>query len=238
MPSSACKQKRTSGIGTAWYTPDGYDISDTLALHHDLPIGDVDTTSAGPVLHIASPADSARVTTSPATIRATVQNVDADRVYATVGDTEIELAPRSEEHTFEPQSNVHPVCRLLLANKNAQVGLGRLGTHLTATTFPTPLPYTTTFRSATWTGRPPVPSCTSPPPPTAPGSRRHRRPSAPPSRTSTPTASTPPSATPRSSSPRDRKSTRLNPSQMSTPYAVFCLQTKTHKWDWDGLVHT
>ena len=54
---------------------------------------DVDTTPAGPVLHIASPADSARVATSPTTIRATVQNVDADRVYATVGDTEIELAP-------------------------------------------------------------------------------------------------------------------------------------------------
>ncbi|WP_456788856.1 glycosyl hydrolase [Cellulomonas sp. P5_C5] len=53
----------------------------------------VDTTPAGPVLHIASPADSARVATSPTTIRATVQNVDADRVYATVGDTEIELAP-------------------------------------------------------------------------------------------------------------------------------------------------
>ena len=44
------------------------------------------------MLHIASPADSARVATSPTTIRATVQNVDADRVYATVGDTEIELA--------------------------------------------------------------------------------------------------------------------------------------------------
>ena len=54
---------------------------------------DVETTPAGPVLHIASPADTARVATSPTTIRATVQNVDADRVYATVGDTEIELSP-------------------------------------------------------------------------------------------------------------------------------------------------
>ncbi|MBO3101811.1 glycosyl hydrolase [Cellulomonas fengjieae] len=53
----------------------------------------VDTTPAGPILHIASPADSARVATSPTTIRATVQNVDADRVYATVGDTEIDLSP-------------------------------------------------------------------------------------------------------------------------------------------------
>ncbi|WP_315096426.1 glycosyl hydrolase [uncultured Cellulomonas sp.] len=53
----------------------------------------VETTPAGPLLHIASPADSARVATSPTTIRATVQNVDADRVYATIGATEIELAP-------------------------------------------------------------------------------------------------------------------------------------------------
>ena len=53
----------------------------------------VDTTPARPVLHIASPADSARVATSPTTIRATVQNVDADRVYATVGPTTIELSP-------------------------------------------------------------------------------------------------------------------------------------------------
>ena len=53
----------------------------------------VDTTPAQPLVHIASPADSARVATSPTTIRATVQNVDADRVYATVGTTEIELSP-------------------------------------------------------------------------------------------------------------------------------------------------
>ena len=53
----------------------------------------VDTTAAQPLVHIASPADSARVATSPTTIRATVQNIDADRVYATVGTTEIELSP-------------------------------------------------------------------------------------------------------------------------------------------------
>lgn len=73
------------------YAADPYTLfADEVTGAFDRP---VETTPTGPVLHIASPADSARVATSPTTVRATVQNVDADRVYATVGGTEIELSP-------------------------------------------------------------------------------------------------------------------------------------------------
>ncbi|GAA5200009.1 glycosyl hydrolase [Microbacterium jejuense] len=93
------------GESTTPYTPTSgemlpdflqyYDDARTL-FASDLPdVYDVstDAAAAAPTAHLASPADGARVATSPTTLRASVRGYDADRVYVTVDDAvaEVEL---------------------------------------------------------------------------------------------------------------------------------------------------
>ncbi|MBD3941817.1 hypothetical protein IF188_08940 [Microbacterium sp. NEAU-LLC] len=84
------------GESTTPYTPtDGEMLPDFLAYFDDprtlfasdLPDvygGSTDAVAAAPTVHLASPADGARVATSPTTLRASVRGYDADRVYVTV----------------------------------------------------------------------------------------------------------------------------------------------------------
>jgi len=84
------------GEATTPYTPtDGEMLPDFLRYHDDprtlfaadLPAAydaATDAVAATPTVHLASPADGARVASSPTTLRASVRGYGADRVYVTV----------------------------------------------------------------------------------------------------------------------------------------------------------
>src|SRR6201993_722528 len=148
-----------------------------------------------------------------------------ERVERGIGDVELLVSQRSEEHTSELQSRLHLVCRLLLGKmksswpqpepggKNCSLSsrmisiramLASAAWRPSSSIFlmirrpprSTLFPYTTLFRSGEGPGvRAPPRQPTAPPPSTGAASR-------------------------------DRKSTRLNSSHLVISYAVFCLKKK------------